>query len=481
MGGEGAGRRAPVPSGAQVPPGADRPGGRHLLAGAHRLLPAALVAGRPRHRRARLRRGRRRAAAGPQAPGRRPAGGRHAQQRPDPGAPVAVPRPAHPAGDPRPDRERSAPGPRRRTASPGTPRPRSARCTGPTRPTCSSSRSALRITNSRRENLRKELLRGVEVRRMLDHGLAKADPRRAPRLRDPRRPGLAGRRDRRDRPGRHAPRQPVRPHGPGLLRRRLLRPRIRPLPQRPPAGEPAGRRHRRLGRPDEHAARGRRPDLVHPLPGGRRAARSCGWTPSTASPWRRTSRTRWSCSTPTDCPKAAATATTRATTSGSRPSDTWRPSPPIPALASDTVAADAVVDERLAYYVGVNNLIGMVGALGATALVDERLLLRRAREVLARFAASRQALGRPHRATEALLESATLPCKANLLTRVAGWTSWSGRWRRRASTSRSRTRWRCPDDRPPDPQRLADPHLRRHVRARPPAAAARAGDAPRAG
>ena len=33
---------------------------------------------------------------------------------------------------------------------------------------------ALRITNSKRENLRKELLRGVEVRRMLDAGLAKS-------------------------------------------------------------------------------------------------------------------------------------------------------------------------------------------------------------------------------------------------------------------------------------------------------------------
>lgn len=93
---------------------------------------------------------------------------------------------------------------------------------------------------------------------------------------------------------------------------------------------------------------------------------------------------------------------------------------PNPGEASDSVVPDAIVDERLTYYVGVNNLIGMVGALGATALVDERLLLRRAREVLARFASGRQALGRPHRPTEALLESATLPCKANLLTRVAG-------------------------------------------------------------
>ncbi|NUR24647.1 MAG: hypothetical protein HOV83_02135, partial [Catenulispora sp.] len=93
---------------------------------------------------------------------------------------------------------------------------------------------------------------------------------------------------------------------------------------------------------------------------------------------------------------------------------------PRPGEDSDSVVSDAVVDERLTYYVGVNNLIGMVGALGATALTDERQLLRRAREVLGRFAASRQAAGRAHRVTEALLESPTLPCKANLLTRVAG-------------------------------------------------------------
>ena len=91
-----------------------------------------------------------------------------------------------------------------------------------------------------------------------------------------------------------------------------------------------------------------------------------------------------------------------------------------PGEASDSVVADAVVDERLTYYVGVNNLLGMVGALGATALIDERHLLRRARDVLGRFAAQRRTAGAPHAVTEALLDSPTLPCKANLLTRVAG-------------------------------------------------------------
>lgn len=91
-----------------------------------------------------------------------------------------------------------------------------------------------------------------------------------------------------------------------------------------------------------------------------------------------------------------------------------------PGAASDSVVPDRVVDERLAYYLGVNNLLGMIGALGATGLADERHLIRRAREVLGRFALERAAVGRRHTPTEVLLNAPTLPCKANLLTRVAG-------------------------------------------------------------
>jgi siderophore synthetase component len=91
-----------------------------------------------------------------------------------------------------------------------------------------------------------------------------------------------------------------------------------------------------------------------------------------------------------------------------------------PGEASDSIVPDAVVDERLIYYVGVNNLLGMIGACGATGLADERLLLRRAREVLTRFATARRGAGRPHAPTETMLDAPTLRCKANLLTRVAG-------------------------------------------------------------
>ena len=79
--------------------------------------------------------------------------------------------------------------------------------------------------------------------------------------------------------------------------------------------------------------------------------------------------------------------------------------------ASRTVVADEVVTERLIYYVGVNNLFGMVGALGCAGLAEERDLLLTAREQLSGL--------RGHQPTELLLNAATLRCKANLLTRAA--------------------------------------------------------------
>jgi len=83
----------------------------------------------------------------------------------------------------------------------------------------------------------------------------------------------------------------------------------------------------------------------------------------------------------------------------------------------DSIVEDAVVDERLGYYLGVNNLMGLIGALGSQGLADERLLLGDLRTVLARFAARDGAV--PH-VVSALLDGRTLRCKANLLTRVGG-------------------------------------------------------------
>ncbi|MFD7232749.1 IucA/IucC family protein [Streptomyces sp. NPDC059881] len=82
--------------------------------------------------------------------------------------------------------------------------------------------------------------------------------------------------------------------------------------------------------------------------------------------------------------------------------------------ASDTFVPDAVTDERFAYYLGINNVLGLIGAFGAQRLADERVLLAAFR----RFLASVSALGSPLPAQ--LLEKPTLRCKANLLTRLHG-------------------------------------------------------------
>ncbi|MEU6060418.1 IucA/IucC family protein [Streptomyces sp. NPDC047097] len=82
--------------------------------------------------------------------------------------------------------------------------------------------------------------------------------------------------------------------------------------------------------------------------------------------------------------------------------------------ASDTFVSDEVTDERFAYYLGINNVLGLIGAFGAQGLADERLLLAAFRQFLHQSAG----LGSPLPAR--LLESRTLRCKANLLTRLHG-------------------------------------------------------------
>ncbi|MGW5850932.1 IucA/IucC family protein [Streptomyces sp. NPDC055254] len=81
--------------------------------------------------------------------------------------------------------------------------------------------------------------------------------------------------------------------------------------------------------------------------------------------------------------------------------------------ASDTFVSDAVTDERFAYYLGINNVLGLIGAFGSQQLADERVLLAAFRRFLGKAAG----LG-PLPAQ--LLDSPTLRCKANLLTRLSG-------------------------------------------------------------
>lgn len=81
---------------------------------------------------------------------------------------------------------------------------------------------------------------------------------------------------------------------------------------------------------------------------------------------------------------------------------------------SDTFVADAVTDERFAYYLGINNIFGLIGAFGAEQLGDERLLIA----ALRKFLTTTVPLGSP--LTAKLLDTPVLRTKANLLTRLHG-------------------------------------------------------------
>ncbi|MFC4497833.1 IucA/IucC family protein [Streptomyces ovatisporus] len=88
-------------------------------------------------------------------------------------------------------------------------------------------------------------------------------------------------------------------------------------------------------------------------------------------------------------------------------------------VASDSFVADAVVDERFAYYLGVNNVFGLIGALGEQQLAAEQVLLAAFRRFLRTEAAGED--GEPRSTLPALLlDAPTLRCKANLLTRLHG-------------------------------------------------------------
>ncbi|MFF9485614.1 IucA/IucC family protein [Streptomyces sp. NPDC014676] len=85
---------------------------------------------------------------------------------------------------------------------------------------------------------------------------------------------------------------------------------------------------------------------------------------------------------------------------------------------SDTFVSDEVTDERFAYYLGINNVLGLIGAFGSQRLADERLLLAALRRFLTGVSSG------PARTSSALptrlLDSPVLRCKANLLTRLHG-------------------------------------------------------------
>ncbi|MFF1652390.1 IucA/IucC family protein [Streptomyces sp. NPDC058255] len=85
---------------------------------------------------------------------------------------------------------------------------------------------------------------------------------------------------------------------------------------------------------------------------------------------------------------------------------------------SHTFVSDEVTDERFAYYLAINNVLGLVGAFGSQRLADEQLLIAAFRRFLADVATGPARLRTPLPAH--LLDSPVLRCKANLLTRLHG-------------------------------------------------------------
>ncbi|MFD4787801.1 IucA/IucC family protein [Streptomyces sp. NPDC058459] len=85
---------------------------------------------------------------------------------------------------------------------------------------------------------------------------------------------------------------------------------------------------------------------------------------------------------------------------------------------SDTFVSDEVTDERFAYYLAINNVFGLIGAFGSQRLADEHVLLAAFRRFLT-AAASGPAVLRGSLPGN-LLDSPVLRCKANLLTRLHG-------------------------------------------------------------
>ncbi|MBT2515410.1 IucA/IucC family siderophore biosynthesis protein [Arthrobacter sp. ISL-30] len=85
------------------------------------------------------------------------------------------------------------------------------------------------------------------------------------------------------------------------------------------------------------------------------------------------------------------------------------------------VVEDAIVDDRLTYYLLHNQALSLVGAMAAEKMADEDVLLRIVRERLkAAIPALAKAGPAGVRLVERWLNAPTLPCKAHLATRLAG-------------------------------------------------------------
>jgi siderophore synthetase component len=102
----------------------------------------------------------------------------------------------------------------------------------------------------------------------------------------------------------------------------------------------------------------------------------------------------------------------------------------LPGFATDLDAIfdDELVAERIVYYLFVNNVFAVAGALGAADVADEHRLLERARDLLSRMASDARSDHGPdgpppavrRRLLDTLLTASTLPSKGNLRTCVDG-------------------------------------------------------------
>ncbi|MFB7596082.1 IucA/IucC family protein [Streptomyces sp. NPDC056160] len=294
---------------------------------------------------------------------------------------------------------------------------------------------ALRITNSRRENLRKELHRGVEVHRLLRSGLSQQWRAAHPGfdiVRDPAWLAVDGQ-DGAPVPGldvviRH---NPFGPSDDVSCVAGLVAPR--PYPWSGPCPPPAGSRPQPA---DSQATRSRLAEVI-----ARLAARTGRPRGAVAAEWflryleQVIRPVLW-----LDGEAGIALEAHQQNTlvllgpdgwpAGGRYRDNqgyyFRASrraeldARLPGIGarSDTFVSDEVTDDRFVYYLALNNVFGLIGAFGSQRIADERLLLAAFRHFLAEAAAGprRMRSSLPAR----LLDSPVLRCKANLLTRLHG-------------------------------------------------------------
>ncbi|WP_051251168.1 IucA/IucC family protein [Paenibacillus harenae] len=82
---------------------------------------------------------------------------------------------------------------------------------------------------------------------------------------------------------------------------------------------------------------------------------------------------------------------------------------------SGNIYDDRIVDERFRYYLIVNHMLGLINGFGMENLIDERVLLAELRSALEKFLPMNR---EPSIFLESLLKESSIPCKANLLTRL---------------------------------------------------------------